>query len=69
MARDSAPPGNHDDDPQTLHDKPHHTRTAKAVELLHRAIRKPNSGNPTCEEHNRICSHDGHVTSGRYRED
>jgi hypothetical protein len=60
--RDSAPPGNHDDGPETHH------KPSKAMAMLSRAIRKPNSGNPTCEEHDRICSHDGHHSSGRYRD-
>jgi hypothetical protein len=69
--RDSKPPGNHDDGPPTRPD--HHERsprsTAKTVELLHHVIKKPNHGNPSPHEHDLICSHDGHHTSGHYKED
>jgi hypothetical protein len=56
MHRDSRPPP-HDDYHEALHREPEH-RPSKA---LSRAIRKPNNGNPSCAEHDKICSHHGRV--------
>jgi hypothetical protein len=64
--RDSnIPAGDKPDAPVSSHSP---RSTAKAVELLKGAIRPHNSGNPSCAEHDLICSHDGHHSSGRYRE-
>jgi hypothetical protein len=54
MHRDSRPPP-HDDYHETLHHKPEH-RPSKAMAMLNRALKKPNSGNPYPHEHDRICS-------------
>jgi hypothetical protein len=66
--RDSRPPPHHDDGPNTQRDSESH-KPSKAMAMLSHAIRPRNSGNPTSKEHDLICSHDGHHTSGHYGED
>jgi hypothetical protein len=57
--RDSRPQGSHDDGPVTGHHG--HHAPSKAMAMLSRALKPDNSGNPSCAEHNKICSHHGRV--------